>query len=61
VKKKRLIEQQVLSIFKKEIPSQYFSHLDKTNKFYDHEKKVTNLYRFGLMFPPEFFLGKKDR
>lgn len=59
MKKKRLIEEQVLSTFKKEIPSQYFSHLDKTNKFYDHEKKVTNLYRFGLMFPPEFFLGKK--
>ncbi len=59
MKKKGLIEEQVLSTFKKEIPSQYFSHLDKTNKFYDHENKVTNLYRFGLMFPPEFFLGKK--
>lgn len=57
--KNRFIEEKVLSCFKKEIPSQYFSHLNKTNEFYNHENKVANLYRFGLMFPPEFFLGKK--
>lgn len=57
--KNRFIEEQVLSTFKKEIPSQYFSHLNKANKFYDHDNKVTNLYRFGLMLPPEFFSGKR--
>lgn len=59
MKKNKFIEKQVLSTFQKEIPSQYFSHLDKVNKFYDHNNKVTNLYRFGLMLPPEFFFGKK--
>lgn len=59
MKKNRFIEEQVLSTFQKEIPSQYFSHLNKAKKFYDHDNKVTNLYRFGLMFPPEFFFGKK--
>ena len=61
MKKIKLIESQTLSTFKKEIPSQYFSHFSggRLNEFYKHHNKITDLYRFGLMLPPEFFLGKK--
>ena len=58
-KKLKFIEQQTLSTFKKEIPSQYFSHLHGKKGFNDHHLKVEKLYRFGLVLPPEFFLGKK--
>ena len=58
-KKNKFIEKQTLSTFKKEIPSQYFSHLKDKSEFFNHHNKITNLFRFGLMLPPEFFLGKK--
>lgn len=58
-KKNKFIEKQTLSTFKKEIPSQYFSHLKDKSEFFNHHNKITNLFRFGLMLPPEFFFGKK--
>jgi len=53
-------ERETLRTFKKHRPSEYFSHkTDKLhNYFQDHDKRVENLYRFGLTFPPEYFNGR---
>ena len=53
------IEQSTLATFKKHRPSEYFSHKETENAFYNHDKKVEYLYRFGLALPPEYFYGKK--
>jgi 2-polyprenyl-3-methyl-5-hydroxy-6-metoxy-1,4-benzoquinol methylase len=51
-------EQETLATFKKHRPSEYFSHLSDEKAFYAHDSRVERLYRYGLKFPPEFFLGK---
>jgi len=35
-----------------------FLHLETAEAFLNLDKKVENLYRFGLCLPPEFFFGK---
>jgi len=52
------VENQTLGTFKKHRPSEYFSHLESAEAFSRHDKKVEDLYRFGLCLPPEFFSGK---
>jgi len=51
-------EFETLKTFKKNRPSEYFSHLDTPESFQKHHAKVEALYRFGLMIPPEYFDGK---
>jgi len=52
------VEVQTLNTFRQHRPSEYFSHLETAEAFLNHDKKVENLYRFGLCLPPEFFFGK---
>jgi len=53
------IELETLATFKKQRPSEYFSHIDDPAMFEAHSRRVERLYRFGLAFPPEFFNQKK--
>ena len=52
-------EKATLETFRAHRPSEYFSHLDYLESFEVHHRKIEELYRFGLNFPPEMFLGKK--
>ncbi len=53
------IEKETLKTFKKQRPSEYFSHLNNEKAFLDHHKRTEKLFRFGIGLPPEFFKEKK--
>ena len=50
-------EQETLKTFQEEIPSQYFSHLDKM-EFSRYSKRAEIFYRDLFKFPKEMFKGK---
>lgn len=54
----RGIENETLATFREHRPSEYFSHIVDDNAYWKHHQRVEELYRFGLMLPPEIFMNK---